>query len=363
MELVLDVETTTFEKGNPFSKQNRLLLGGLFNGSSTTYFRENSISDTCSFNSNDLLIGFNIKFDLHWLRRYGIKPNFKVWDCQLAEFLLGYQQEVFPSLDKTAERRGLGKKLDINFEECSEEQLQIYLEQDLKLTWRIYQQQKTELEEKELLHLFRLQCADLLVLEEMEWNGIKLDTAMCLEKEQEIEKELQNIDSQLKKYHNETLPINYNSRDHLSCLLYGGIITEEIRIPVGVFKTGKKIGEVRYKLLEYQHQLPRLIPPLKGSELEKDGYYSTNDETLRQLKTTRETSKLIKLILRRSELSKLRGTYYKGLPNLITKMDWEPKYLHGQFNQCIAITGRLSSSKPNLQNFAGEAKQCLVTRF
>lgn len=362
-EIVLDIETTTYEKGNPFSRQNKLILGGLFDSSSTIFFREDTISNITWPDSNDLLIGFNIKFDLHWLRNYGILIKCPVWDCQLAEFLLSSQQEPFPSLNKTAEREGLGSKLDIDFENTTPEELKKYLQQDLELTYKIYLRQKERLLQAGLLPLFKLQCLDLLVLEEMEWNGMKLDTSLCYKKEKEIEQQLQEIDLELKKFHESHIPINYNSRDHLSCLLYGGIIKEEVRIPVGVFKSGKKIGEVRYKLLEYEHTLPRLIQPLKGSELLKEGFYSTDDNTLKQLRTTKKFNRLLQLILKRAEINKLRGTYYKGLPDLINKMDWKPGYLYGQFNQCIAITGRLSSSRPNLQNFAEGAKECLVTRF
>ena len=375
-ELVLDVETTTFQKGNPFSRQNRLILGGLFDGTSSKYFGEGISTNLDPSDLNSiLLIGFNIKFDLHWIKRtYGtLFHNISIWDCQLAEFLLSNQREPFPNLDSVANRYALGTKLDtiktkywdngIDTDQVPIEELQEYLDQDLKLTYELYKQQQIKLKEAGLLPLFRLQCADLIVLEEMEWNGIKLDTTLCLEKEKETEEELKNIDISLKNFHDPNLPINYNSRDHLSCLLYGGTIIEDVRIPVGVYKTGEKVGLPRYKILTYEHELPRLIEPLKGSELLKEGYYSTNDETLRQLRTTKKFKSLIQLILRRAELSKIQGTYYRGLPNLINEMDWKPGYLYGQLNQCVAVTGRLSASKPNQQNFAGDVKECLITRF
>ena len=44
-------------------------------------------------------------------------------------------------------------------------------------------------------------------------------------------------------------------------------------------------------------------------------------------------------------------------------MNWETNVLHGQLNQCVARTGRLSSSKPNLQNFDGEIKQLFGSRY
>jgi len=373
-EIILDVETTTFQKGNPFSKQNRLILGGLFDGYSTEYFGEATDSNPVSFDPDTLLIGFNIKFDLHWIRRFNEKlpNNFVVWDCQLAEYILNAQRTPLPALGNVAVGRALGSKFDfisknywengIDTDKIPIEELREYLNQDLKLTWEVYKQQKEELRERGLLPLFRLQCADLLVLEEMEWNGMKIDTALCRKKEEKIEEEIKNIDKNLTDYHS-NIPINYNSRDHLSCLIYGGTIQEEVRIPIGVYKTGEKIGLPRNKIIIYEHVMPRLIEPLKGSKLKKDGYFATNDETLRQLKAIGKTKKLLQLILRRAELSKLSGTYYRGIPTLIDEMGWEPGYIHGQFNQCIAVTGRLSSSRPNLQNFAEGVKECLMTRF
>ena len=56
-------------------------------------------------------------------------------------------------------------------------------------------------------------------------------------------------------------------------------------------------------------------------------------------------------------------TYYQGLPKLITEMNWEYGKIHGQLNQCVARTGRLSSSKPNLQNFDSEIKNLFGSRY
>ena len=99
--LVLDVETTTKNKGNAFTASNKLVnVGWSFNDEPVSI----RYSDADDFNSSiqsildqsHLLVGFNIKFDLHWLRRYGFKfSHLRIWDCQIAEqimemgFLLG----------------------------------------------------------------------------------------------------------------------------------------------------------------------------------------------------------------------------------------------------------------------------------
>ena len=67
--------------------------------------------------------------------------------------------------------------------------------------------------------------------------------------------------------------------------------------------------------------------------------------------------------------SNFSGTLFKIMPNgtgytkLIEKMNWPKDMLHGTLNQCVVVTGRLSSSKPNLQNADGETKRYMETRY
>ena len=51
--------------------------------------------------------------------------------------------------------------------------------------------------------------------------------------------------------------------------------------------------------------------------------------------------------------------YYRGLVDLRVKMNWPFGKLHGVLNQCVAKTGRLSSTKPNLQNMCPELQECV----
>jgi len=196
----------------------------------------------------------------------------------------------------------------------------------------------------------------------MEYNGMLFDVKEASRlagveetRQKEIEKEL------MEGY--EDIPINFQSRDHLSCYLYGGTIVDEVRMPVGVYKTGTKTGLPRYKIVEYKYELPQLIKPPKGSELKKDGYFATDETTLRSITASKQARHKLDLILERSKSSKLIGTYYRGIPELIKEMDWPDGTLHGNFNQCVATTGRLSSSRPNLQNFAGSVDKLLVSRY
>jgi len=92
----------------------------------------------------------------------------------------------------------------------------------------------------------------------------------------------------------------------------------------------------------------------------KEGNYSTNEGTLRKLKGKKG---VLDKILHLSKLEKLNGTYYNGLVQLRKEMNWDKGVLHGQFNQTTAISGRLSSSKPNLQNFASDLQDIFISKY
>lgn len=105
------------------------------------------------FDRSTLIVGFNIKFDLHWARRIGVDISaITVWDCQLAEFILGCQQPRYPSMTKTAQKYGLSTKLDVVEKEYWDngidtdavpvDILQEYLARDLLLTEQIFNIQK-----------------------------------------------------------------------------------------------------------------------------------------------------------------------------------------------------------------------------
>jgi hypothetical protein len=175
--------------------------------------------------------------------------------------------------------------------------------------------------------------------------------------------QIEIIDKILFEYH-ELVEFNPNSTEHVSSLLYGGTIKVRRREVIGVFKTGTRMGQQKERWVEHEITFPRLINPIKGSELAKEGFFSTDDQTLKSLKTKSKYGKdLVEILVTRATLEKRLSTYYKGLVDLRKEMNWHEGRLHGQLNQCVARTGRLSSSKPNLQNFDGEIKTLFGSRY
>jgi len=382
--LVLDVETTISNKGNPFDETNKLCYVGCYDGNvsvlhSIEYGSEpygNVLADVqASVDACELIIGFNLKFDLHWIRRYGIHYSTKrVWDCQLVHFILTGQSQSYPSLNGVAAHYGLDSKLDvvsteywkngIDTPDVPEDILRDYLQKDLELTHQVYLKQLEEVKASspQLQRLISLHNQDLMVLEEMEYNGILFNEAECVRLGIELEADVRRLDELMYSYHN--LPeFNPSSGEHLSTLLYGGTIKIKRKEVVGVFKTGARAGEPKERWIEYSFDYPKMVTPLKGSELEKEGYYRTDDQTLKNLKGSKKVKELIELLLHRAVLEKRLTAYYVGLVKLRKEMKWSEGKLHGVLNQCVARTGRLSSSKPNLQNFDGEIKQLFGSRY
>jgi DNA polymerase I-like protein with 3'-5' exonuclease and polymerase domains len=388
MHLTFDVETSTLNKGNPFSARGKLVSYSIKPDDKAVSFNHfTNIDFLVELRSlmplAKLLIGFNIKFDLHWASRHGIKPpdRCRVWDCQIAEFIITGQKGSYPSLDACCEKYNLGKKddkvaeywkLGIDTDQIPFNELERYGNLDVDLTYQLYLEQQKVMTAKQK-RLCLIMGLDLLCLQEMEENGIKFDVELCKKKAAEASQELAVITEELLKY-SPTVDINLDSGQHLSCLLYGGkfnidYITEEPTI----YKSGPKKGTEYIKNIhnEIIYECPKLFEPLPKSETklkkklgdEEITIYVTNEDTLKQLKAKDKWRKrLIELLLKRAELAKLLDTYYGKLPELLDKMQWG-EYLHGQYNQCVAATGRLSSSAPNMQNFSGDVDQLLISRY
>lgn len=328
--------------------------------------------------SDGFIVGFNLKYDLHWLKRYGVDVSrCHIWDCQLFEFINKNQSTPFPSLNDVAAYYGVGVKDDevakyweagIDTDRIPPEVLHKYLRGDLDLTYQVYLAQREVFKTYSLQrqNLIKLHMHDLMVLKEMEFNGTKIDLEGLDKAARLSQTELQQTEDSLRRWTGDFKHFNFDSVDHVSCLLYGGTVSVDVAEPYEhTYLSGPRAGTTvtRNKWSVETRTYPRLVEPLEKSELKKEGYWSTDEKWLGKLKNKREVKELVTLLLKRSELEKLIGTYYIGLPKLLETMDWKESLLHGQLNQCVAVTGRLSSSKPNMQNFDKGVNQYVVTRF
>lgn len=154
--LTFDVETTTKNKGHPFTPENKLVcLAYKWVGQEAIVedMDEQATSGsglhsrfTNILASADLVVGFNLKFDLHWIRRIGcdLDKIKSLWDVQLAYFMLNSQNRPYPSLNEVAADYGMGQKIDviateywgqgIDTENIPKDVLHEYAAQDVVLT-------------------------------------------------------------------------------------------------------------------------------------------------------------------------------------------------------------------------------------
>lgn len=367
--LALDTEITTHNKGHLHDSRNFLVCTSWACSDGTSGCTRGVAGIQDLVDKASLIIGFNWKFDLGWLKRMGVSFEGKRYYCgQLAEFILSRQTWAYPDLDTTAELRVGQRKIDvvkeeywnkgINTDAVPWEILSAYAEQDAKLHLAVYEAQQALLTPMQK-RLISQQCADLEILQEMEENGLYFNEDLCSTEAAKIDDKVSEITQQLSRVYGD-VPINFNSGDHLSAFLYGGTIKEEVRTIIGIYKTGVKVGQPRFKVDERLHSLPRLVQPLRGSNLKKEGFYATNEDTLKKLKGAK---KYIGWLMELSKLEKLNGTYFKGLPKLRNEMQWPIGILHGSLNQCVARTGRLSATRPNQQNFASSLQNIFISRY
>jgi DNA polymerase-1 len=230
-----------------------------------------------------------------------VDPGGQLGLKSLAFGLLGWQ------MTEISELIGKGKK-QISMREVPVASVAPYAAADADATIHLWQLLQPQLIAKKQDSLFYdVETPLIPVLLDMEFNGVALDVAYLGELSVQINERLRELEKTI--YNEAGTVFNINSPKQLSELLFG-----------------------------------RLQLPAEASWKTQSGGLSTNIEVLENLK---DKHPVIAPIIEHRELSKLKGTYVDALPALINPNTGR---VHTDFNQAGAVTGRVSSSNPNLQN-------------
>ncbi|MCB1960995.1 MAG: DNA polymerase I [Rhodocyclaceae bacterium] len=261
-------------------------------------------------------VGQNLKYDTHVLANHGVRLRGIADDTLLASYVL--ESDRPHDMDSLALRHlgletipytalcGKGAR-QIGFDEVAIEQASEYAAEDADITLRLQQYFAGQLAAEPALDaLYRdIELPSMAVLFEMERNGVLIDDFLLAQHSEELGRRLVALEAEAHALAGQ--PFNLNSPKQLGELLFG-----KLELPI-VKKTAT-------------------------------GQPSTDEEVLQKLA---EDYPLPKLLLDYRSLAKLKSTYTDKLPLMVNRKTGR---VHTSFSQAVAVTGRLASSDPNLQN-------------
>lgn len=256
----------------------------------------------------------NGKYDIAVLRHQNILVKNFYFDTMLASYVLDPDQKhnlddlsqkylnykPIPLSDLIGDKKDPSKIFDVDIQTLSN-----YSAEDADITFRLYERLDKELKKEKLDKVaYDIEFPLVPVLEEMEYEGIRIDPEALQQQSKELELLMDNYAQRI--FQLAGTNFNINSTKQLQEILF-----DKLKL-----STGRKT---------------------------KTGF-STDARSLENLKGEHE---IIDLILNYRQVAKLKSTYTDSLPNLINPKTGR---VHTSFNQTGASTGRLSSNDPNLQN-------------
>jgi len=270
------------------------------------------------FNRQDVLwVGQNIKYDMLMLKWYGYFLNGRIYDTMLANYVIEpdgkrsmdylsakYLAYEPVSIETLIGKKGKGQKTmrDVPLTDIKE-----YAAEDADVTLQLKKTFDPLLAEKEVTDVFeKVENPLVPVLVDMEYEGVGLDVDFLNAYSKDLEKDIRIAEDNI--FGHAGVKFNIGSPQQL-----GRVLFEVMKIDAGAKKT-------------------------------KTGQYATGEDVLQKL---RHKHQIVEDILAYRELTKLKSTYVDSLPSLINPRTGR---LHTSFNQSVAVTGRLSSNNPNLQN-------------
>lgn len=264
-----------------------------------------------------LWIGHNLKYDLLVLKWYGFDFKGKLFDTMLAHYVIEsegrrnmdllsaqYLSYVPVSITELIGKKG---KDQGNMRDVPVEQAKEYAVEDADITLQLKHAFAPILSERGVERVFiEIESPLVKVLRDMEFEGVNIDVEFLKAYSKELEAEA--LEREEKVYRQSGIRFNLASP--------------------------RQLGEVLFDKMQLGDKTKKT----------KGGQYATGEDVLKKMA---KDNPIIEDILNYRELTKLRSTYVDALPQLINR---KTSRVHTCYGQAIAVTGRLSSNNPNLQN-------------
>lgn len=268
-------------------------------------------------------LGQHLKYDSHIFANHGITLRGIAHDTLLESYV--FESHKSHDMDSLALRHlnhqtisfeeicGKGSA-QIGFDEVALERATQYAAEDADITLRLHQAMWPQIAEDEKLSYIyqKIELPAAVTLQKMERNGVLIDLDLLATQSHELGKRMLELEQQA--YELAGQPFNLNSPKQL-----GELFFEKLKLPV-VKKT-------------------------------PSGAPSTDEEVLQKLA---EDFPLPKILLEYRSMAKLKSTYTDKLPKMRNP---DTGRVHTNYAQAVAVTGRLASNEPNLQNIPIKTKE------
>jgi len=274
-------------------------------------------------NKNITKVGQNIKYDMHVLKNYDVTFKGPIEDTMIMSYVIDSTESH--GMDKLAKKYldhdcisfesvvGKGVK-QLTFDQVSIDDAYQYASEDADVTLQLYEHlNKKIIADSKLNYIYKeIEIPSLLTLFCIERNGVLISEKILHDQSQDLGLKILNLENEA--YQIAEQPFNLSSPKQLREILFDKMkIIPTKKTPTGTPSTSEDVLEE----LSHDHALP-------------------------------------KVILEHRSLSKLKNTYTDKLPKMV---NLNTKRIHTSYNQAVAITGRLASSEPNLQNIPIKTKE------
>ena len=263
-------------------------------------------------------VGQNTKYDLLMLKWYDVEIKGELFDTMLAHYVIepdgkrsmDILSEKFLGYEPVHIEELIGKKgkTQGSMRDAEIEKIKEYAGEDADITLQLKNVFVPLLKSKEVEKVFNeVENPLVKVLVDMEYEGIKVDVDFLNDYSKELEKDAKKAEESVYKQ----AGVRFN------------------------LASPKQLGEVLFDKLKLD----------ASAKKTKTGQYQTGEDVL--LKLAVKGHQIVDDILTFRELTKLKSTYVDALPQMINRKTGR---VHTSYGQAVAVTGRLQSNNPNLQN-------------